>query len=638
MTRRRFPPQRPLRALVLLQWGVAILSLVVELVPLSAVAAAAGVPSGGAGGAPTENVPRRAKRRKPNGGEEDVPPWRSSDIENETASVNGQIAGASAKTNKNTMRKHLAVATAIGVMLAIFAAAATRQGGLVASDPSSRNVGNRIKKLVALMPDATGLANTVDTFESGVSLKFFKSSLAAADKAHKEARKPEAAKKALKEQQQEIGLHVGDSLSALRFILKTAQDQADFAAKQAQAVLQPSLPAAELVETERAVLKDEFVDAYVIIRECLEKSITRHANYAEEGAKNLKKLPMLTSEDHGLLLGLARRHMKFVKAEGTSCTLTENVMANFAKQLVAAHREYHLNGALESFPKIEELHAAMKAHKEIAIQALHTSLVPGDFVDQLKAFVTAVEGLEKQFAVLSRSFERLRASESTATNVNASADVTIEATKFVDIHRHCAFRLDQVRTFFDGNSAGIKKGAAVFEEASETAYQRSKVDHDHMLHLLKSMLDKKQSMIQGSIAGFSRPLVGPEVIDRVVGGMAKMEQEIKDAMQEARIYAAGLAGVSLASDRQKLQKVTDARIKLAGLRKEADDYSAFFVMLKSMESLIERSIRVHATVEAALKGKGKGSPSKQLTDLIKKFKAGATMRIKQLGDYRRGRV
>ncbi|KAL8444408.1 hypothetical protein Emag_005503 [Eimeria magna] len=627
MAKQRFPPRSPLRAIRLLQWGIAILSLILELVPLSELAAAAKASPGEAGGAGAYHLGNLSAdpsgEGKPDSGEE-MQMWGSSDVQDETPSVfNGSVAGPSSSASQSVLQKKtVLLATAIGVMLAIFGAAAHRIGS------SNSSVKDRLGKLAKLVPNATGLAEAIDTVDANVTLKFFKSALAAADRAQKGGKEPGQAKKRLTPQQQQrrANFHLVESVSSLRFMIKTARDQADLLAKQAKAVVQPSLPAAEMVETERAVLTDEFVDSYVIIRDCLEKSISRHAKFAEEGSTNMKNLPALASEDDGHLLTLAQRHIEFVKAETTSCGLANNLMAHFSKQLVAAHREFHLNEDMQSFSKIGELHAAMKAHKAMAARALAKTPASalGNLAEPLKEFVDMVENLEKQFEVLAKSFERLRVSNSTTTNVDASTDVTADATKFVEIHKSCALKLSHLRRFFEGEHAAVVEGGKVFKEAIERAYQGSKADHDHMLYALMVVRDRKQSMFQGAVAGFKKPFFDPELFLRVAGGFENMEPVIKEALQEARAHASGGVGKSLPDDRRKLQNITDARIKLASLRKEADEYSASFVLLKSMENIIERSMRVHAAVEEALKSKGKEAPSKELVELMKKFKAGVS--------------
>ncbi|KAL8273606.1 hypothetical protein Esti_002428 [Eimeria stiedai] len=623
MGKRRFPLRCPLRALLLLQWGIVVLSLIVDLVPLSVLATNAIISSEGLEGDvefAVENDLGGANDQGNGSAPEELQTSSSSDVQSETASaVGGSLAGASKSAWSPLQQKPVLLAIAVGVMLAILGAAAHR-ARTGPSDPSSRNVGDRIKKLVTLMPDVTRLADLVDTVGASVSLKFFKGALAAADKMHKGAKEPgEAPKKLSKEQlDKEVGLRVVDSISSLRFMVNTACDQADFLTKQASAVPQPSLPPAEMVETERAVLKQELVDAYVIIKACLEKSIKKHARFAEEGSTNLKKLPTLTSEDDGLLLSLARRHMEFVKAEATSCTLANDVMANFTKQLVVAHREFHLDEGMASFVKIGELHAVMKAYKAMALNALQKP-TPSDLLKPLKEFVELAEVLEKQFDIVSRSFERLRLSDSTATNVDASANVTAEATKFVEQHQTCTLKLRCVKKFLDGDRVPIKEGASVFREAIKTTYRASKVDHDHMMELMKTMRERKHQMFQGSVAGFKRPLVSAEIIQRVVGEMEDLESAIKEAMQQAQTHASGHVGLSPANDQDKLQNMHDARLKMAILRGQADEHSAFFTMLDSLENTIEHSMHVFATVEAALQSKGKAARSKDLDELLKRF-------------------
>ncbi|KAL8447118.1 hypothetical protein Emed_004594 [Eimeria media] len=610
-----FPRRRPLRAFLLLQWGIAILSLVLELVPLSGLAAASPASPQGAGGADgsLEKAGAGGQGKLEDG--DDMPLFGSSDVEDETSTETPTTESTSPTIRTRIRKNPFLLATTIAVMLAVFGAAAHRLSR------SGSSAENRIKSLVKLMPDVAGMADLVDTADAIVALKFFNGAVAAADKAQK--REKEEGKRARrvsrKERQQKVDGHLGDSVSALRFMVKSAHDRADFLAKRAKTVLQPSLPAAEMVATERALLDHDFVDAYVIIKEGLEKSIKRHAKFAEKGATNLKNFPVVGLEEDASLLNRARRHMQYVKDEATTCTLAHDTMSIFTKQLVVAHREYHLNEDLETFSKIEELHAIMKAYKAIAVRALQQPSSLGNLVNPLKVFAEQVQALEGQFERVAKSFERLRTSDSTATNVDASTDLTTEATKFVELHEACAMKLTQVRTFFEGGHPAVVESGRVFKEAIETAYYGAKMDHDHMTKALSVLLAKKQAMLDGAVAGFTKPHLSPELLETVVGNFENLGPAIKAAMAEVRSCATGQVGKCVADDRKKLQDVTDARIKLATLRRDADQYSAAFVLLRSMENLIERSMRVHETVEAALKSSGRATPPKNIAEMMRRF-------------------
>ncbi|KAL8452443.1 hypothetical protein Emag_002348 [Eimeria magna] len=616
-----FPPRHPLRLRTLLQCGIAILSLAVRLVPLRALASGAGAtPDEGdeayvyAEEDEAKGTDWRERTRTEEPGESISAEMDFSSVQDERDLLVESLAGGATPGRSATKNRCILLATLIGVMLAILGAAAQHSGAFAGLK----------QKLVTLVPEATDPVGPVAFDESSASRKLFEDGTASAKQEDAEAVASTAAKEASRQQQQDdVGLNPTDSISSLRLLSKLAQDKAQIMTNEAKAVAQRSASRTQVGEAHIAVLNDEFTQAYLITKKALETTIAAFARDAEEALEILQKLPPLRREDDGHLVGQATGYMKLIEIQAGICGFADELMLKYDTLPVAAHRRYYRNKQLKTQLKIEKLHASMNAHKAIALQALSqkNSTVSSDIFYSLKDFVKAVDELEKQFEKVSESFSLLTRPESTANTVEASVNMTAEAAKFMDLHDVCLVKLKQTQHFLDSGKVPCLEGSKVVKAAVELALLQGQGEYNRLLAMLKFMRERKQSVLYGTVGGFQRPLVNPEIIQRATSEMDALEDSFNDAMDEIQTTVDGTVRRSFKDDLEALERVHKARVNMAGLSKRADESIAFFKMLTALVLDVESSVGVYETVEQARKSEAKEPLSGKIDALFKQLRA-----------------
>ncbi|KAL8271024.1 hypothetical protein Esti_005065 [Eimeria stiedai] len=620
---------------MLLQCGIAVLCRVAGLVPLRALTATAVATPGGGGEADVSSVENEAEgtewgERTTTGQptESDLAEIDFSSVDDGRGSLVGSLAGVAVPTRKSRFKKHsILIGTLLGVMLASLGAAAHHSGAFAGLTRRSDNVAERIKKLASLESQATDLAGDVVSDESRVALKFFKDAIASAKEAAAQAAASAAAKEAPQQQQQEdIDLHLAYSMSALRFLLKSARDRANAMTKELEAIVERSASKAELGDAEIGVLNDELTEAYRITRKALKTSIAVGAGNAEEAMKKLEKLPPLRREDDGHLVSEAQGYIRFIESQAKSCAFADQLLSKYDTHLATSHMQYHVNEKLKIYLGIEKLHASMEAHKALALQALgqQDSALSSDVVQSLTELVKAMYDLEEQFTNVSESLSRLMLSDSTASTAEASANTTAEAAKFMAFHEVCLVKLKQSQHFFDSCDVLCVEGSEVLKAVMESAFLRCEADRDYMLGVLKFMREKRQGMSNGTIGGFERPLVSAELMQRVVGEMEAMEQSIIDAMNQMWAAANETEGGTFKDDLEVLERVHKAQINMLRFTSRSDELNSIFKMLTSLELDIASSIGVYESVEQGRKGEGIAPRSEKVTKLLRQFRAGVS--------------
>ncbi|KAL8452442.1 hypothetical protein Emag_002347 [Eimeria magna] len=622
-----------LRPLTLLRCSIAILSLVAGLVPPCALAAGAGMTPGGGGGAgaypgnEAEGTDWRKKNRGKGAIEANWDGIGFSRSQDGRALLAGSLAGAAVPGRRGSKKHRIVLAASVAIVLAILGAAAHHFGGLAGLKRRSGNLAERINELVTLETEATGLAEAVVAPDSKAPLQSFKESVASAKQAGAKAAASLAAKEAPQQQQQQkdIDVHLADSTSSSRLLLKSALEKAQAMTNEAKAVVQRSASRAHVRKAELEVLNDEVSEAYLITREALERSIPVHARIAEKYMKNLEELPLLEGEADGHhLMSQARDYTYFIDLKAKSCAVAEELMYQLDTCLVRAHKQYHVNKELNFYLEIGKLHAIMEAHKAIALQAVarKDSGLSSEVVHSLDELLKAVHDLEEQFEKVSESYSVLKLSDSTAKTSEASASMTAEAAKFMNFHEACLLKLKPIQPFFDSEDIPCLEGSKVLKVSMNSALLECEVAYDHMQKMFKVVREETQTLLDGTVGGFKRPLVSAEIIQRVMEKMEAVQQSFVNVVYEIRAAVEESVGKPFKDDLEALERVHKARANMASLSKEAAECSTFFKMLTSLELDVEFSTTAYKKGEQRLKSEGIVPHSEGIMDLLEQFQAG----------------
>ncbi|KAL8448455.1 hypothetical protein Emed_003789 [Eimeria media] len=610
MTKCGFSQKHPLRPLTLLRCSIAILTLVIKLVPLHALA-------GGVGAAPDEGGAAELNllEEEPEGTD-----WRertrtgdptetlSADIElssvqDERSLLLEPLAlAASPKRIKRmcTTQQCILLATLIGVMLALLGAAAHHSGAFTGLK----------QKLVTLIPEAEDQVGLLVPDVSPVSPKPLEEGTASARQKETETGVSAAAKEAREQQQQEeFNVSAIDPTTSLRSLSTVARDKAQVMNNEAKAVVQRMAARNLLEETQLQALNEELIQSYLTTTKALESSISAHAADAEEAMKALENLPPLQDDDDGHTVGQAVEYMKFIELRAALCTFAEDLLRKYDTHPLEAHRQYYVNDKLTTQILIEKLHALMNSYKAIAVHALNqeASAVPSDVSSPLEEFVKAVDELNKQFLKVELASQLTR-SQSTENIVQASVSLTTETAQFMNLHDVCFDKLKQVHPFLDSGKVPRVEGSKVLRDAMKAAFLQCEKDRNYVTTIFKLTLQRRQSLVDGVVGGFKRPVVNEALIQTAANAIEAVDKAFNDAVDEIESALDESADASFEDDLAAMQRVFKIRTNLVRLSKKADEYNAFFKMLTALVFDIESSVVVYESVEQSHKRENKAEP------------------------------
>ncbi|KAL8440111.1 hypothetical protein Efla_003341 [Eimeria flavescens] len=632
MLKNRATARNSLRRLSIAQRGVALLCVGAALSISSS--SAAGAPSSfsaapGAGGPPPETDFQASA-----GGEAAAAafaasgalpkPWTLPSYQiqqEEEVGAPAEAAGAAAagprKSEKAGGRKPLLLASALGMIVALAGLAMRRKG--VDGKEESRDKEETVKKLTELLPEARKLAEAGGAVDTTIPFKYLEGAVGVLEKTEK-ALKAVEDEKERQHQEKEFSLHVGESVAALRFIQKGAHEQAHELIMQAKEALPPSVPEDELGKVEATVLKADLVEAYKTLRLALEKSAKAEAALAEEGAANLKKIPLLACEDEASLIRDSAVHMGFTQLTGSNSKLAGKMIRNAELQMVVAHREMVQNRAVEDLTVIEEVHASLEAYRLLAEEALSSA----DEVQakKLRAFIDSVQELEEEFQKLPNRFLKLRDSESISVNVQIASELTEAKGKFVQQREACMQAYQVAAPILEELEPSESFAQELLDAALSTALRGAKTDHKSTLSVLKTAREHRDKMQTGDFMGQQRPLVSVQVADSILEEMEKHEEHINAAFKAVQEAAGkGAEGLTATEAQEQLRTAYVSRQALAEIRTHMDHLNAQYLFLRSLEDHVELAFEIFDASRAKVDKEAHSGRQKEIDMLNEEFEA-----------------
>ncbi|KAL8448456.1 hypothetical protein Emed_003790 [Eimeria media] len=627
-----FPQRDPVRPLMFLRCTFAVLCLAIGLVlPLTSEANTMRGERGGFGVYSAGDEAEGSEWHKKAGGDRGADEAELAKLQLfQDQNTRPELLASAAVSGRRGVKKHsIVLASSLVVVLTILGTAAfagfKRRSGSLSKDKS--------ELVVTPETETKGLLDTADSDESSVSVGLIKDAIASA----KQAGVTGAPQQQQQQQQEEMDLHIPDPVSSLQSLLKPAVDKAQVKANEAKAIVQRTASRAYVGKAESQLLSSELAETYSITTEALESSIRMHAREAGEALKRLERLPSSGNKDESHLMSLAQDYISFINYKAKACVEAEDLLSQLDEQMVKAHKLHHLNK--EKYHKMETLHASMKAYKAVAMHALNqqASTLSREVVKSLDELVKAVTDLEEQFKNVIDSYSVLLHSNNTAKTMKASDNVITEEGVFMDLYEVCLVKLKETQSFFDNKDVSCVEGSKVLEEAVISALEECLADYRSVVKMFQAYTEETVSMLQGSVQGFKRPLISPDLIKKVTDDMDAMQHLFLHAVDEIKALAAERTGTSFKDDLEALEKLFKARSNVAHISKRAADYKDVFTVLTLLELDIETSAGAYRKGELSVDDDDTDPHSDRIRDLLKQFKEtmNATQEANTLPDLAR---